>query len=114
MPYADRQKQLDYLSRFNLKHSAQRREERHAEVRRLIREAKEKPCADCGHSYPHYVMDLDRRPGVVKLGCLGNAISKNWTPKRVREELDKCDAVCSNCHRERTHQRTEGVAAQAA
>lgn len=29
----------------------------------MVRKAKEVPCRDCGHSFPHYVMDLDHRPG---------------------------------------------------
>lgn len=74
----------------------------------LLRDAKDKPCMDCGVKYPYYVMDLDHRPGTAK----------NYTPSRLPsvgsvrkalEEIAKCDAVCSNCHRERTFQREQGV-----
>jgi hypothetical protein len=34
---------------------------RKGEMKLLIRRAKEKPCADCGLSYPYYVMDFDHR-----------------------------------------------------
>jgi hypothetical protein len=29
----------------------------------------------------------------------------NATKKAILNEIAKCDAVCANCHRERTHQR---------
>jgi hypothetical protein len=35
-------------------------------AKRLIRQAKARPCADCGVLYPYYVMDFDHRPGTGK------------------------------------------------
>jgi len=67
-------------------------------------EAKNRPCMDCGGSFPPYVMDFDHRPGTAKLGdpahLVGRASAKLW-----RAEISKCDVVCSNCHRIRTHHR---------
>lgn len=70
----------------------------------LVREAKSKPCQDCGVTYPYYVMDLDHRPGEKKEFMLSQ-----WARNigRVQAELAKCDTVCSNCHRERTQQRKQ-------
>lgn len=39
---------------------------------RLVHEAKEVPCADCGERYPHYVMDLDHLDPTKKLGRRAN------------------------------------------
>lgn len=66
----------------------------------LVREAKERPCADCGQRYPSYVMDLDHRPGSGKKFILAHARTKGM--KQALAELAKCEAVCANCHRERT------------
>lgn len=71
--------------------------------RRLISKAKSKPCADCGVSYPPYVMDFDHRDGHVKIQSLGNMTRASKA--RILAEIAKCDVVCANCHRERTHRR---------
>ncbi len=78
-----------------------------ARIRRIVREAKDKPCADCGVSYPYYVMDLDHRPGEVKL--FTPAQLPNASVQAALTEIAKCDAVCANCHRFRTHIRRNPV-----
>src|SRR5262245_44657301 len=35
-------------------------------ARKFVTEEKSRPCVDCGIQYPHYVMDLDHRPGTTK------------------------------------------------
>lgn len=79
-----------------------RNAKRVAEFYRIVHEAKDKPCMDCGVRYPPYVMDFDHRdPGTKKFNiALVNKIS---SVKALIEEIAKCDVVCSNCHRERTH-----------
>ncbi len=64
---------------------------------------KSRPCADCGIQYPFYVMDFDHREGVTKEFAL-NSVTR-LTREAILREIAKCDVVCSNCHRERTHQR---------
>lgn len=71
-------------------------------VRDIIRAAKDFPCRDCGRSFPHYVMDLDHRPGEEKLFQLG---TPKYSIRLVLAEIKKCDPVCANCHRERTHRQ---------
>lgn len=63
------------------------------------------PCLDCGKSYPPYVMDFDHRPGEVKLFAIAKARNVGYSLEKVQAEIDKCDLVCANCHRERTFQR---------
>lgn len=74
---------------------------RRAEVREFINSHKDVPCQDCGVSYPPYVMDFDHRdPSTKEFGIAGY-------PKHnlevIAQEIAKCDVVCANCHRERTH-----------
>lgn len=71
----------------------------------IIIKTKSVPCMDCGVQYPHYVMDLDHRPGTAKKFNLSKA--KHKSLKIVVEEIAKCDVVCSNCHRQRTYSRGE-------
>lgn len=63
--------------------------------------AKDKPCADCGVSYPHYVMDFDHVRG--KKLCNVSSGRFHRSMKRLLDEIAKCDVVCANYHRERTH-----------
>lgn len=70
----------------------------------FVRELKEKtPCADCGNNYPYYVMDFDHLSD--KEYALANMIQKGYDIPAVQKEIDKCEIVCANCHRERTHSR---------
>lgn len=77
---------------------------RREKLRAFLIEAKNKPCMDCGQSYPHYVMDFDHVRG-QKHRKLSSAIAAVWSVERAQEEIDKCELVCANCHRIRTHSR---------
>jgi hypothetical protein len=48
-------------------------------------------------------MDFDHRDGATKLFEL-NAVARK-TVKDILSEIAKCDVVCANCHRKRTHRR---------
>ena len=67
-----------------------------------IRELKEKtPCLDCGISYPYYVMDFDHVRGQKHANVM--ELIPTLSKKKIDEEIAKCEIVCSNCHRIRTH-----------
>jgi hypothetical protein len=71
---------------------------------RYLKEVKEKnPCMDCKISYPYYMMDFDHVRGTkqANVAKLIDTLSK----KKIDEEIAKCEIVCSNCHRIRTHDR---------
>lgn len=89
MPYADKTRMREYIDL--------RREDR----RKLLDSLKDRPCADCGKKYPPYVMEFDH------LRDKRFQISPMWSVglKRLMEEVDKCEVVCSNCHAIRTHNR---------
>jgi hypothetical protein len=63
---------------------------------------KANPCADCGKCYPPEAMDFDHVPG--RGGKLHN-ISRLRTLRAILAESEKCELVCSNCHRTRTKRR---------
>jgi hypothetical protein len=75
-------------------------------LRNKLRETKNVPCMDCGVRYPYYVMDLDHRPGEVKMYNPATMVNLGSVVKLERE-IAKCDVVCSNCHRQRTFDRKE-------
>lgn len=65
-------------------------------------------CIDCGGTFPPYVLDFDHRDPTQK--SFGVAKGGNtYALETLRAEAEKCDLVCANCHRERTHrQRCDG------
>lgn len=72
-------------------------------IRRFLIKEKSNPCKDCGQVYPHYVMEFDHLKD--KDGDIANFASLGWSLKRVKNEIEKCDLVCANCHRIRTYKR---------
>lgn len=86
------------------KSTVARNARRREAARRIIRQAKERPCADCGVQHPSYVMDFDHRAGVKKLFNIGrDGLRGGWSLESLKREIEKCDVICSNCHRIRTH-----------
>ena len=78
-------------------------------VREFVRELKEStPCADCHKNYPSYVMDFDHLGD--KEYPIANMIQQGYDIASVQREIDKCEIVCSNCHRIRTHARLTQLA----
>jgi hypothetical protein len=87
--------------------AASRNERRRDAVRDLIRKAKDRECADCGARYPFYVMDFDHRRDATKLFNIGrDALSGRWSLEALEREIEKCEVVCANYHRARTHGRS--------
>jgi len=89
----------------NKKVQYQRIQDRKDRIRDEVRAYKEsKPCMDCGVSYPYFVMDFDHRDPTEKEYNLA-AIIRSGSYKRIWSEIEKCDVVCANCHRLRTHSK---------
>jgi Zn finger protein HypA/HybF involved in hydrogenase expression len=77
------------------------------DVALLVERAKSAtPCMDCGQRYPSYVMDFDHARG-VKVAGVSQMVKYGYTIEQIQSEIEKCDIVCSNCHRERTHRRVQ-------
>ena len=60
-----------------------------------------KPCSDCGVIYPPYVLDWHHRDPKLKLFKISWGVHKN--KDIILTEIAKCELVCANCHRIRTH-----------
>jgi hypothetical protein len=66
---------------------------------------KGKACRDCGGKYPSYVLDFDHRDPKKKHAGVALMSGRTGSIAKIQAEIDKCDIVCANCHRERTHRR---------
>lgn len=106
VPYSDPSKQREY-ARKHYKENKQRYLDRNRinrkKLRRYVAKIKESSsCADCGNNYPHYVMDFDHLSN--KEGLIIEFIRRH-NKKALDREMAKCEVVCSNCHRIRSHNR---------
>lgn len=63
--------------------------------------AASKGCQDCGITNI-LVLTFDHRDPKSKQFDICNAILQGKSWKRIKEEIDKCDIVCANCHLLRT------------
>jgi hypothetical protein len=72
--------------------------------RARITALKNRPCMDCGNSYPAVCMDFDHVLG-KKLISVSLLPSTRYRWERIEAEIAKCDLVCANCHRLRTQKR---------
>jgi hypothetical protein len=96
---------------YNVAYYADHREQELERVRSRQREAVEflrglrcVPCTDCGGAFPPYAMDFDHNGDAPKDFWIlqrAGAVSR----ERLLSEIAKCDVVCANCHRARTHAR---------
>lgn len=81
--------------------AAAHRKSTRQKIAEWIREAKAVPCADCGGSWPYYVMQFDHT-GDDKAFTIGR---NGFSLAKVQAEAAKCDVVCANCHAVRTYER---------
>lgn len=80
---------------------------RKAEFNQRIRAIKEStPCADCGGSFHFSAMDFDH---IEDNKLFGVAMFGGTKWEKIQAEIDKCEIVCSNCHRVRTWKRKQVV-----
>jgi hypothetical protein len=75
---------------------------RTAEARALLAKLRDQPCADCGGRFPACCMEFDHIDPAGKMFTLPNLIGGGIT-KRFLDEIAKCQVLCANCHRIRTH-----------
>lgn len=81
-----------------------------------LRQMTNRPCADCGGTFPYWVMEFDHVRG-EKLFNVTEAtlwLFSHHHPEvrahrmqQLHDEVAKCDIVCANCHLTRTHMRSE-------
>jgi hypothetical protein len=76
----------------------------------LMIEMKGGKCKECGWKpktdEDAAIIEFDHRIGTKKLFNVAHNKSKSISP-RLKEELDKCEMVCSNCHARRTYRQTQ-------
>lgn len=96
---------LDVLEwkRANKDKARDQKTRRRRALRDYLRELrKDVPCTDCGGIFPPTCMDWDHLDPSQKEFNIAKAIQELYTKEKIHAEIDKCELVCSNCHRIRS------------
>lgn len=84
----------------------ERSQTQRTKLREFLGKVKEENgCMDCRKEYPYYVLDFDHVRGEKTHSI--SYMCRWYTLEEISEEMQKCEIVCSNCHRKRTRQRME-------
>lgn len=67
---------------------------------KIIQDAKNKPCMDCGKQYIPFAMHFDHRDPSTKFRSISQM--GTYSILRIKTEIEKCDVVCATCHAIRT------------
>jgi len=77
---------------------------RKKEIAQMLAIIKEKSgCVDCGGKFPYYLLDFDHVRG-IKVSNISRMLDRH-SLEDIFKEIDKCEIVCANCHRNRTFHR---------
>jgi hypothetical protein len=57
-------------------------------------------CKECGYNDHHAALDFNHRDPATKDFSPGQGI---YSTAKLQAEIDKCDILCSNCHRVHTY-----------
>lgn len=89
----------------NREAARQRQLERVAACRAFVRVERTQPCIDCGQRFPWYVTEFDHPTGRAAYEDTIAYLTSRGTLSKLKAEIAKCDLVCANCHKVRTHIR---------
>ena len=82
---------------YNSERDRQRTKDKRDLKKRLLAEHFGDKCVDCGRTYPPCVYDYHHRDPSTKEFEIGSTMYK--TLEDLIVEANKCDLLCSNCHR---------------
>ncbi len=80
--------------------------ERNAQFVRNIKSSN--PCTDCSDYFHYTAMDFDHI-SEDKDENVSRLVNDGISLKRIEKEINKCELVCSNCHRVRTWKRANNM-----
>ena len=109
MPFKDPDKRREYNKQYHKRWYGRNRGDRIEQVRRRkagirewMRELKESlACMNCGLSGKDnaWALEFHHRNHESKDQLVSSMVASGLAKKRILAEIEKCDVVCSNCHR---------------
>jgi len=103
MPYKDKEERLAYRRRWYAKNRDSEKDHvkrRKARIREWFKDHKlSLKCIKCGESHPATI-DFHHSHG-KKEKSISKMVADGYSIFRISEELEKCEVLCSNCHRKK-------------
>ena len=94
-----------YLGFGQKEKNIQRQKKYRNNIRKFIQEYKsQKFCVDCKEKYPYWIMEFDHLKD--KEFNISKASENTASLEKIKKEIEKCEVVCSNCHKNRTFLRS--------
>lgn len=94
-----RRKNSERYKRYDLMYNEKVRRPMCLEVKRKFIVYKGDKCSCCNNQFPDVCYDfhhLDRSTKYKEVSCM---ITEKYPMDKIKEEVDKCILLCSNCHR---------------
>lgn len=115
MPYKDKDKQRERNREYQKKHYQNKKQyykdkakERRIHLKEKLNEIKESlSCEKCGENNIA-ALDFHHTNPEEKDFSLSTACSRGMSIKKIKEEIDKCMILCSNCHRKLHYELRRG------
>lgn len=110
MPITDLEKRKEYMKQYHLKYDKIYHQKNKQKILLQKKEwlkrykewfydiKKQYSCIICGENHVACI-DFHHRDPTKKLINIGNAFQHRYPKKIILEEIEKCDPLCSNCHR---------------
>jgi hypothetical protein len=77
------------------------REKHRKNIKIIHAEKLKRGCVCCGYKDSPYALDFDHLDPNSKIDGVSRLSSRNT--KKIEEEISKCQVLCANCHRIKTH-----------
>ena len=63
-----------------------------------------KGCVYCGYKKHFSALDFDHINRITKIKSISRLVTDTVSFKRIKDEVRKCEVLCSNCHRIKTYE----------
>ena len=102
MPFKDPERKKEYRrkgyaenSKSEIAHVKRRKDE----IRKWFWEYKKSlKCSKCSEAHPA-IIDFHHKKDKEKEMAISYMVANGFSIKKIKEELNKCQVVCANCHR---------------
>ncbi len=109
MKIADKEYYKNYINK-NIGRKEELETARYEKIKEELWLIKSNPCIDCKNKYHPFCMDFDHLKDKTK--NISDMLNSGCSLDAIKKEIEKCELVCSNCHRLRTYNRTQQGVAQ--
>lgn len=103
-----RKARRDWYAR-NKEHAKAKIISRKNELREWLKEIKSHlKCNKCGENHIA-CLEFHHTDPSSKDAVLANVVNNGWSKQRILKEIEKCEVLCSNCHRKLHWERSSTV-----